>query len=220
MDVIKVLLADDHELILEGLKLILAQDERVEIVGEAFNGQEVLDKLQRISELDIVILDINMPQKDGIEVTKEIKATYPEVKVLILSMYNRKEFVRKLVEAGTDGYILKNAGKAELLKAITSLAKGEPFYGQEITQTMMKAYQKSKIFDNPMDVNLSAREKEIVALIANEEATTAEIAEKLFISPHTVDTHRKNILAKLGVKNTAGIVKYAIQTGIIKGFDL
>lgn len=220
MEVIKVLLADDHELILEGLKLLLAQDERVEIVGEAYDGQEVLDKLMGIPELDIVILDINMPKKDGIEVTKEIKATYPEIKVLILSMYNRKEFVRKLVEAGTDGYILKNAGKAELLKAITALAKGEPYYGQEITQTMMKAYQKSKIFDNPMDVNLSVREKEIVALIANEEATTAEIAEKLFISPHTVDTHRKNILSKLGVKNTAGIVKYAIQTGIIKGFDL
>ncbi len=216
---IKVLLADDHEIILDGLKLILQQDQDVEIVGEAFDGEQVISELKRIPELDIVILDINMPKKDGIEVTKEIKAIYPEVKILILSMYNRKEFVKSLVEAGTDGYILKNAGKTELLKAIHSLAKGEPYYGAEITKTIMKGYQKSKIFDNPMDVNLSEREKEIVVLIANE-LTTHEIADKLFLSTHTIDTHRKNIMSKLDVKNAAGIVKFALQTGIIKGFDL
>ncbi|MEQ9300908.1 MAG: response regulator transcription factor [Cyclobacteriaceae bacterium] len=216
---IKVLLADDHEMILDGLKLILEQQDDIEVVGEAYDGEEVLSMVRRLPELDIVILDINMPKKDGIEVTKEIKSTYPEVKVLILSMYNRKEFVKNLVEAGTDGYILKNAGKSELLRAIQALVQGEPYYGPEITKTMMKTYQKSKVFDNPMDVNLSEREKEVVRLIANE-ASTAEIADKLFISPHTVDSHRKNILSKLDVKNTAGVVKYALQTGIIKGFDL
>lgn len=219
LEKIKVLLADDHELILDGLRLILEQQENIEIVGEVYDGDEVLTMLKKLPELDLVILDINMPKKDGIEVTKQIKATYPEVKVLVLSMYNRKEFVKNLVEAGTDGYILKNAGKSELLKAVTSLAHGEPYYGAEVTKTIMKAYQKSKVFDNPMDVNLSAREKDVVKLIANE-CTTQEIAEKLFISPYTVDTHRKNIFSKLDVKNTAGIVKYALQTGIIKGFDL
>ena len=216
---INVLLADDHELVLDGLKLILSQRDDIEVVGEAHDGETILYLLTKIPELDVVVLDINMPKKDGIQVTKEIKERYPEVKVLILSMYNRKEFVKNLIDAGIDGYILKNAGKMELLKAIDTLVTGEPYYGDEITKTIMKSYQKNKVFDNPSDVALSEREKEIVALIANEN-TTQEIAEKLFISPYTVDTHRKNILSKLDVKNAAGIMKFALQTGIIKGFDL
>ena len=216
---INVLLADDHELVLDGLKLILSQRNDIEVVGEAHDGETILYLLTKIPELDVVVLDINMPKKDGIQVTKEIKERYPEVKVLILSMYNRKEFVKNLIDAGIDGYILKNAGKMELLKAIDTLVTGEPYYGDEITKTIMKSYQKNKVFDNPSDVALSEREKEIVALIANEN-TTQEIAEKLFISPYTVDTHRKNILSKLDVKNAAGIMKFALQTGIIKGFDL
>lgn len=215
----KVLIADDHELVLDGLKLILGQDEQFEIVGEAKDGEEVLRVIRRVPELDIVVMDINMPEKDGIQVTREIKNTYPEVKVLILSMYNRKEFVKNLVEAGIDGYILKNSGKDQLLTALKALVDGEPYYGKEITQTIMKSYQKKKVFDNPIDVELSVREKEIVALIA-QEFSSVEIAEKLFISQYTVDTHRKNILAKLRVKNAAGIMKFALQTGILKGFDL
>ena len=218
-ETIKILLADDHELILDGLKLILSQDERFEVVGEANDGEEVMRKIKFVSELDIVVLDINMPGKDGIQLTREIKSTYPEIKVLILSMYNRKEFVKNLVDAGIDGYILKNSGKVELIKALETLADGDPYYGEEITKTIMKSYQKRKVFDNPIDVELSEREKEIVALIANE-MTTVEIAEKLFISTFTVDTHRKNILSKLDVKNVAGIMKFALQTGIIKGFDI
>ncbi|MDW3191051.1 MAG: response regulator transcription factor [Cytophagales bacterium] len=218
-ETIKIILADDHELILDGLKLILDQDSRFEVIGEAYDGEELLRKIKAVPELDIVVLDINMPKKDGIQVTREIKATFPEVKVLILSMYNRKEFVKNLVDVGIDGYILKNAGKKELIKALETLVGGDPYYGEEITKTIMKSYQKNKVFDNPIDVELSEREKEIVTLIANE-MTTAEIADKLFISVYTVDTHRKNILGKLGVKNAAGIMKFALQTGIIKGFDL
>lgn len=218
-ETIKVLLADDHELVLDGLKLILERDDRFEVIGEAYDGEELLRKIRMAPELDIVVLDINMPKKDGIQVTREIKSTYPEVKVLILSMYNRKEFVKNLVDVGIDGYILKNAGKQELLKALETLSGGDPYYGEEVTKTIMKSYQKKKVFDNPIDVELSTREKEIVKLIANE-LTTAEIADQLFISVYTVDTHRKNILAKLGVKNAAGIMKFALQTGIVKGFDL
>lgn len=218
-ETIKIILADDHELILDGLKLILEQDPRFEVIDEAYDGEALLRKIKAVPELDIVVLDINMPKKDGIQVTREIKATYPEVKVLILSMYNRKEFVKNLMDVGIDGYIMKNAGKVEVIKALEALAGGDPYYGQEITKTIMKSYQKNKVFDNPIDVELSEREKEIVTLIANE-MTTAEIADKLFISVYTVDTHRKNILSKLGVKNAAGIMKFALQTGIIKGFDL
>lgn len=219
MDKVRVLLADDHEMILDGLKLMLAQNEQIEIVGEAKDGEEVIDKVRHLPELDVVILDINMPKKDGIEVTREIKRIHAEVKVLILSMYNRKEFLKQLVEVGIDGYILKNAGKKVLLEALESLARDEPYYDKEITKTMLRSYQKSKVFDSPMDVELSEREKEVVVLIANG-LTSGEIAEKLFISTHTVDTHRKNILSKLNVKNATGIMRFALQTGIIKGFDL
>jgi two-component system, NarL family, nitrate/nitrite response regulator NarL len=219
MEKIKVLIADDHQIIIDGLKLILDQEADIETVGVALDGEEVITQVRALEELDIAIIDINMPKKDGIEVTRELKALYPEIKVLVSSMYNKKEFIRNLMDAGIDGYILKNSGRAELLTAIRSLAKGEPYYAGAVTKTITKSYQKSRIFDTPGDIDLSDREKNIIKLIA-EEHSTAEIADKLFISPHTVSTHRKNILSKLAVKNTAGIMKYAIQTGIVKGFDL
>lgn len=219
MEKIKVLIADDHKIVLDGLRLLLDQEQDIETVGEALDGDEVIDKTNSLEEVDIVILDINMPKKDGIEVTRIIKDSYPEIKILVASMYNKKEFIKNLMEAGIDGYILKNSGRAELLTAIRSLAKGEPYYSGAVTKTITKSYQKSKIFDTPGEIDLTQREKEIIKLIA-EEHSTSEIAEKLFISVHTVSTHRKNILSKLSVKNTAGIVKFAIQTGIVTGFDL
>lgn len=219
MEPVKIIIADDHQIILDGLRLLLEKQIDIDIIGEARDGEEVLEKVRTSEELDLVLLDINMPRKDGIEVTREIKARYPEVKVLIVSMYNKKEFIKSLMEAGIDGYILKNSGKEELLKAIFSLAKGEPYYSGAITKTIATSYQKVKVFDGPLDIDLTDREKEIIALIAAE-MSTAEIAEKLFLSVHTVNTHRKNILSKLEIKNAAGIVKYALQTGIIKGFEL
>ncbi len=219
MDKIKVLLADDHQIILDGMKLLIEQQEDLEVTGEAHDGEEVVEKVKKSSELDIVILDINMPKKDGIQVTLELKATHPEVKILISSMYNKKEFIKNLMDAGIDGYILKNTGKDELIRAIRSLAKGDPYYTGDITKTIAQSYQKNKVFDSPHSIDLTAREKDIIRLIASE-FSTPEIAEKLFISVLTVSTHRKNILSKLDVKNSAGITRYALQTGILKGFDI
>ena len=110
MDKIKIMIADDHQMILDGLMVLLNQVEEFEVIAEASNGEEVLDKVKKTEELDIVILDINMPEKDGIEVTKEIKKSFPEIKVLIVTMYNRKEFIKSLMEVGVDGYVLKNSG--------------------------------------------------------------------------------------------------------------
>ncbi len=217
-DKIKVLIADDHEMIVEGLELLLSSEQDIEIVDHAFDGEEVIKKINQLTELDILILDINMPKKDGIQVTKEIKASHPEVKILVVTTYNRKEFIKNLMDAGTDGYILKNAGKYELINAIRSLVKGDPYYSPEITRTVMRSYQKNRIFNNPLDIELSDREKEIIRLIS-EGLSTQEIADKVFLSKHTVNTHRKNILSKLNVKNSAGVIRYAIQTGIVKGFD-
>lgn len=218
MDKIKILIADDHQMILDGLRLLLSQEDGFEVIGEALNGEEVIEKTKRAQELDIIVLDINMPEKDGIEVTKELKATFPEIKILIVTMYNRPEFIKNLMETGVDGYILKNSGKDELIRAVKSLSKGEPYYGKEITKTIMKSYQKNRIFDSPLEIEISEREKDIIRLIADG-LSTAEIGEKLFLSPHTINSHRKNILNKLNVKNSAGVIRFGIQTGIVKAFD-
>ena len=219
MGMIKVLLADDHQMILDGLAAMLETEEQIEIIGQVQDGQSVLEKIGGAVEIDVVIMDINMPKLDGIETTKIIKSTYPEVKVLVLSMYNRSEFVKNLLESGTDGYILKNAGKKVLISAIQAVSRGEPYYSAEITQTIMRSYQKTRFFNPSIYAELSNREKEVIRLIASEK-TTQEIADELCLSTHTIDTHRKNILAKLDVKNATGIVKYALQSGIVKGFDL
>lgn len=219
MDKIRIVLADDHQMILEGLQAMLNGEDEIEVIEEARDGVEVIELVQSNREIDVVVLDINMPRLDGIETTKRIKAAYPEIKVLILSMYNRVEFVKNLLESGTDGYILKNSGKQVLITALKSLARGEPYYSAEITQTIMKSYQRTRTFDHSVYAELSDREKEVIIGIALEK-TTQEIAEMLCLSKHTIDTHRKNVLSKLDVKNAAGIVKYAIQSGLVKDFDL
>ena len=216
---IKVLIADDHQMILDGLKSLLTQDDQIEVIGEAKTGEEVITKAKSALELDVLILDINMPGKDGIEVSKELKSSFPEIKILVLTMYNRPEFIKNLLEVGINGYILKNAGKKELIRAIKQLASGESYFGPEITKVIIDSYQKNRVFNNPLSIELTDREKEIIRLIA-EGLSSQEIADSLFISTHTVNTHRKNILSKLDVKNVAGIIRFGIQAGIVRGFDL
>ena len=215
---IKILVADDHDLIREGVKSLLESEEDIKVILEVNNGQEVIEQVDLIPEVDIVLMDINMPVIDGIEATRRIKDSHPEVGVLILSTYNKREFIKNLVSSGADGYILKNSGKASLIRAIRAIASGGSYYDMEITKTMMSTEFMGG-YDSNIDVDLSDREKEVIKLIA-EEYSTSQIAEKLFISRHTVDSHRKNVLSKLDVKNVAGIIKYAIQTGIVKDYNL
>lgn len=207
---INLLIADDHQIVIDGIKSILEEEESVSVIAEASNGEEVLAFL-RSATVDIAIVDINMPKMSGIEVTKVMKEKYPEIKVLILTMYNNVEFIKNLMEVGADGFILKNTGKIELLTAIEQLQKGDTYFGQEVTQTLAKSYQK----ENDPVVKLTRREKEVLQLLADG-LTTSELAEKLFISKHTADSHRQNLMSKLEAKNTATLLKKAFQKGFIK----
>ena len=219
MKTVKILIADDHDLIREGLKSLLEPEPSITIIAEAINGEEVLAQIKQLPELDIILMDINMPVMDGIDTTLKIKENYPEIGIIVLTMYNRKEFVKNLIASGADGYVLKNSGKKVLMEAINCVAGGEPYYEKEITRTIMSTFKKPLSYRTNVDVELTEREKDVIRLIVRGKSTE-EIAEQLFISKHTVDTHRKHILAKLEVKNVAGIIRYAFQTGLVKDYDL
>lgn len=216
MKQIQILLADDHEMILDGLSVLLRNELDIEIIGKAQNGIEVMEQLHSFKQPDLVVLDINMPQKDGIETATEIKSKYPQVKILILSMHHRSEFIKKLIEIDVDGYILKSSGRNELVTAIRRVAEGRKHFGPEI----IKANFAQQLLKVPSHINtLSLREKDVIRLITTG-LTSQQIAGVLNISHHTVDSHRKKILSKIGAKNSVDIAKYSIQTGITKGFEI
>jgi DNA-binding NarL/FixJ family response regulator len=205
-----ILLADDHQMITDGIKALLADEGQIKIVGEARNGLQVLDILKREGRnIHVIVLDINMPGMDGIETSRRIRREYPWVRILILSMYDKPGFIQQLIKAGVSGYILKNTGKDEFLTAITKIMNNEEYFSKEVTDSVLKSYRSHM---NEGTAELTKREQEILKLLANAH-TTQEIAEKLFISPHTVDTHRKNLLSKLNLKSTPALVKYALENG-------
>ncbi len=212
---IRIILADDHAMFLEGLYALLVSVEDIAIVGLAMNGNDVLSLLKR-EEVDIVVTDISMPGMDGIALNDSIKKQYPRLKTLILSTYSDPDKISKLIQSKANGYLLKNAEKDELLKALYTIHGGSNYFSKEVqekyTQSIFSPEAESET-NIDTDAILSKREKEVLKYIAAE-YTTQEIAEKLFISQYTVNTHRKNLLSKLGVKNVAGLVKYAFQKGL------
>ncbi len=217
---IRLLIADDHQLFLDGLTAMLSNDAELEVSGQALNGEDVLSFLSK-HEVDVVLLDINMPVLSGIDTTRKIVSEYPEVKVLMLTMYNKKEFISSMLEAGVAGYVLKNTGKTELKTAIQTVMSGGHFYSKEVTETIMEGLRSPRAKQNQsfegydaFYPQLTKRELEVLQLITKE-LTTSEIAEKLFISQHTAETHRKNLLSKLGARNTAGLVKQALLNGLV-----
>lgn len=211
-----ILLADDHEIVLDGIEAMLSGEKSLHILGRENDGLGVLERLHKKPQPDLIILDINMPNKDGIEVSYQVKAQYPHIKILILSMHNRNEFVRKLIDAGADGYVMKNSGRKELLKAIKSIVEGQKYFDVQI---LKKSFERQFTTANAGIAELTEREKEVVKLIA-QGWSTKEIAAELVISQHTVDSHRKNILLKTNTNNPADITRFALKTGIIKGFDI
>jgi DNA-binding NarL/FixJ family response regulator len=215
---IKILLVDDHQIIREGIKALLHNHKDFLIIGECDDGNEV-DEFLKNTLADVVLMDINMPQMDGIQCTELITKKYQDIKVLALSMHNEERFISRIIEAGAYGYVLKDSGKKQLVEAIMAVSQGENYYDKEVTSILMSRYmkntpdkQKTKKVILP---ELTPREIEILKLIA-EELTNVEISEKLFISQRTVDTHRRNLLQKLGVKNTVGLIRYAFQSGLIE----
>lgn len=210
MKKIRILLVDDHALVREGIRNSLAHLEHIEMAGEARDGREALDFLKNHS-LDLVIMDISMPAMGGVETTQLIVEKYPEVNVLVLSMHNEESRIREALQAGAMGYILKNTSMKELLLAIETVFEGETYFTPEVSRKIMNQLVKGKdSHENNQLVRLTSRETEILKLIS-EEFTNHEIADKLFISPRTVDTHRRNLIQKLHAKNTAGLVRYAIR---------
>lgn len=213
MSKIRILVVDDHKIIRDGIKSMLQNQKNFIIVGEATNGKEALESLKKL-EVDLVIMDINMPQMTGVECTAKITELYKSVKVLALTMHDEELYLAKMIEAGAYGYILKDLGKDELLKAVESIASGKHYYSQEITISVIKeltspSKKQSPLFKNP----LTERELEVLELIVKE-FSNQEIADKLSISIRTVDAHRRNLLEKTDSKNTAGLVKYALTNDL------
>ena len=209
---INILLADDHQMVIDGLKMLL-ENEVYHVVSEANNGQEAFKLISANPDsYDLIVTDISMPLCSGTELCRMIKAQFPKIQVLVLSMYNNAQAVKEAVLAEADGYILKNAGRSELLQALHRITNGGTYFSQDIVPIIYGQYQKQKVQDQKLNV-LSPREKEILALIVKE-FTSEEIAEKLFISKKTVDNHRQHLFAKCNCKSTVGLVKYAIANDL------
>ena len=207
----QILLVDDHQIVIDGIRALLATEKNVEIKGEAHNGAEALEMLHLL-KVDIALMDLDMPTMGGLEATKLIRAKFPEVKIIVLTMHDEKAMVQSMIDAGADGYLLKNSPKAELLRAISAVSGGESYFPAEVKSILLQAdfehARKGKLAD------LTDREMEILKCIA-EGHSNKEIGERLFISHRTVDTHRTNLMQKLDVHNIAGLVRIAITNGLI-----
>ncbi len=219
MESIKVILADDHKLVRAGIRSLLENSDGVSVVGEAGDGREAIELTGRLNP-DMVFLDIAMPELNGLEAAVRIKKDYPEVEVIILSMHIDEEYVVHALNAGASGYLLKDSAPNELRLALDTVIKGNIYISPAIPREMIDDYQRRlKTASSAEELfisreKLSSRQKEVLQLIA-EGNSTREIAEKLFVSVKTIETHRSQIMKKLGINDVPGLVKYAIRKGLI-----
>jgi len=210
---IKILIADDHQLFREGLMTLLSSALNIEIVAQAENGKQTIEKAKKLSP-DIILMDIGMPIINGIEATGILQMEAPKIKVIALTMHSEKHFIKGMLEAGAYGYLFKNCAYDELIDAINTVFAGKKYLSDDITEFIIHDYigkPKNKQEDDPQ---LSVREMEILKLIADGK-TSREISELLFVSIKTIGTHKQNILNKLNMNSTADLVKYAIKKGLI-----
>lgn len=207
------MIADDHSMFLDGLVSILKTENDYNIVLTANTGVEIVKfiEINKALKIDLVITDITMPEMDGIALNAFLKKTKKEIKTLVVSMHSSSDMIDGLIENQVDGYMPKNAGKEEFLKAVKTILEGEKYFSKEITDIYMKSKFLKKAEKR---IQLTKREIEVVTLIA-EEFTTAEIADKLFLSKHTIESYRKNLIIKLDVRNLAGLTKYALKKGYV-----
>lgn len=210
---IKILLADDHTILREGLKSLLSTEPDIEIIGEVSNGYDAIAVAGRIKP-DIVLMDIGMPVMNGIEATKKLKEQYPEIKVLILTQYDSQEYLFTVLSAGASGYVLKRTASSELVWAIKTVHEGLAYLSPVMTQTLIREYLKTKDTSSKTKDVLTPREQEVLKLIA-EGLTNQEIADTLVLSLKTVQTHRAHIMEKLNFHDRTELVKYAIKKGVI-----
>lgn len=219
MSAIKLLIVDDHKIIINGIRAMLENLPHIQIIGEAYNGREAVEFVNNHS-IDLVIMDIKMPEVNGIEATKAILSEHPDIKVLALSMFDDNLYISNMLQAGASGYILKNTDKQELITAIQKVAEGETYFSRKVTSVVMQTFISKNVASAQLNTEikpeeLTYREIEILKLIA-QQMTNQEIADKLQISPRTVHSHRRSLMQKMGVKNTAGLVKYAVQNNLIE----
>jgi len=209
-----LIIVDDHKMFLDGLKSILSNEEEYKILLAAKDGTQIVKYLEINTEekVDLMIMDISMPEMDGITLYKLVKQYKKNIKVLVVSMHMDADRISTLIENGVSGYVPKNSEKYELLKAIKSILEGEKYFSSEVKDI----YVKSKLSNKKTEeIKLTKREIEVITLIA-QEYTTQEIADRLFISKHTVESYRKNLMTKLNVRNIAGLTKYALRMNYIK----
>ncbi|MCD6352859.1 MAG: response regulator transcription factor [Proteobacteria bacterium] len=212
-----ILIIDDHPLFREGLKAIIERDARFEVVGEAGDGRQGLSMAKKLKP-DLVMVDISLPDQNGLQLTREIRSLWPETRVLIVSMHSKIDYITEAFQAGATGYVVKDSASERLLNALETVSKGEYFLDSSVSHSVVKMLMESgvkraKITDSAYE-SLTPREQEIIRLLA-EGISTRVIADKLFISPKTVENHRANIMNKLGVHTTFELIRYAARLGLI-----
>lgn len=217
---IKILLAEDHLVVRNGIKLLLDTQENISVIGEADNGVQVLDIIQSGNVPDIILTDINMDEINGIELLKRLSYEYPSIRIIILSMLNTSPYVLEAFNKGAKGYLVKNVSYEELLFGINHVYRGGRYLCEELAMLLIENFNEKPIINNQAeqfikDFDISDRELEILQLISDG-LTNVEIAEKLFLSKRTVEGHRQNLIDKAGVKNSASLIKLAVKNGIVK----
>ncbi len=208
---IRLVIADDHPIIIDGIMAVLDSQKEIKLIGTVCNGVELLDFIDK-HKVDVVLMDVNMPKLNGIDATKIIKEKTEDINILAFSQYNERRFVKRMLKNGATGYLLKNSSASEILEGIKTVADGKIFLSNELNKIF--ANGRPKAIHTSLFPNLSRREIDVIALIA-EGLNTPEIAKKLDLSYHTVESHRSNLLQKVGTKNSAGLIKWAAENDII-----
>jgi DNA-binding NarL/FixJ family response regulator len=211
----KILLVEDHEIVRQGLRALLERQQDIKVIGEASNGAEAVERLHEMQP-DVVLMDMNMPVMNGLECTKLIRKKAFNVKILILSMHSNENYLTDMINAGADGYILKNSSREELLFAIQKVISNSKYIGSEFAVDILtkQFHQNNNGESNFSNIKISIHEREVLLLIA-EGFTNAEIAKKLITSIRTIETRRKRLLEKTGTNNTATLIRYAVKNGLI-----
>lgn len=214
MSKIKISIADDYKIYRDGLRVGLSADENMEVISEADNGEDLLESMETIIP-DVIIMDLKMPIMDGMEATKLVRKNYPNVKVLVVTMYDDDKFIIHMMENGANGYLLKNAEPDEIIKSIYSVYENGYYFNDLVNKALLKKL----VLKNNLkpsfnqNVELTERELQVLKLIC-EEKTAAEIAKEIFLSPRSVEGIRQRLIEKVGVRNTAGLVMFAVKSGI------
>lgn len=215
---LNILLAEDHTIVRNGIRMLLETDDDIKIVGEAVNGNEVLEKIKQKEEIDIILADINMPELDGISLIKEAKALDPNIQVVILSMHDNEKYVMQAFLEGASGYMLKNVSADELIFSLKFISNGGSYLCSELTMKIVQNLIHNKQYapnHTKVAIDFSLREIEVLNLIA-EGLTNSEMSEKLFISKRTIEGHRQSLIEKTNSKNTAALIRFAVLNGIVQ----